>query len=231
MNTMTGPQPLTPKEKTVLEFLEAYIGHHGLSPTYQEIKDHFGFASFNSVQRYLKQLETKSYIHVPGGNRKRAISLLESASSIQNSVKSMTESTIDNHKFSPPTFNNFNNSSLKGAQSAPMSESLSLPLLGGVAAGMPLEAMTDNEFVEVPTSFVKNASKSYALKVQGESMIEEGIHDGDVILVQEQSHAEQGEIAVAVVDNEATVKRFYMHKTDDGPISQPWHRNRVDSWL
>ena len=77
---------LTPKEKNVLEFIETYIKENGFAPSYLEIKDHFGFASFNSIQRYLKQLQNKQYIHIPGGNQKRAITILKSANSIQANI-------------------------------------------------------------------------------------------------------------------------------------------------
>ena len=65
------PRPLTEKEKDVLEFIEGFIGHRGIAPTFLEIKENFGFASFNSVQRYLKQLQHKNYLHIPGDNQKR----------------------------------------------------------------------------------------------------------------------------------------------------------------
>src|ERR1700744_5964869 len=80
---------LTLKERNVLLFLESYMLEHGISPSYQEICQHFGFASYNSVQRYLKQLEEKGYIALPGGNQKRAISLLKPASSLQESIEGM----------------------------------------------------------------------------------------------------------------------------------------------
>ena len=147
--TEASPQPLTPKEKGVLEFLEVYIGRHGLSPSFQEIKDHFGFASFNSVQRYLKQLEKKQYIHVPGGNKKRAISILNPSSAFQESVVSMSD------HLPPQTFNPTNRSAFpsgrasgsptREAPSASFEEPLSLPLLGKVAAGLPIEALEDND--------------------------------------------------------------------------------------
>ena len=94
--------PLTPKEKTVLEFLELYASLHGFAPTYQEICKHFGFASFNSAQRYLKQLEAKNYISLGGANQKRAISLLQPASSYQNQVSSYQESTTTAAAFQIP---------------------------------------------------------------------------------------------------------------------------------
>ncbi|RAV32194.1 transcriptional repressor LexA, partial [Corynebacterium heidelbergense] len=140
----------------------AHILSSGVSPSYQEIKDHFGLASFNSVQNYLKQLTNKGYISNPQ-NLKRAIQVLHSASAVQDQLQSKTVSTKTG---SPRT-------QLLQARG----EILSLPLLGKVAAGQPIEAIKHDEFVDVPPSMVRNPSKSFALKVQGDSMIEDGIFD------------------------------------------------------
>lgn len=189
--------PLTPKEKTVLGFLETYARINGFAPTYQEICSHFGFASFNSAQRYLKQLESKGYIQMGGGNQKRSIRLLQSSSAYQD--------TIDERERNAGS----NTGSTRSEPNA-----VQLPLLGRVAAGAPLEALEHDEFIDVPASLVKRPDRTYALRVQGQSMIEDGILDGDVILVERQNRAENGEIVVAVVpsetgQDEATVKRFY----------------------
>lgn len=210
------PQPLSPKEKMVLEFLEMYIREHGYSPTYQEICQHFGFASFNSVQRYLKQLDTKGYIRLPWSNQKRAITLLKPASALQDAIEELQGET---------------RSKLK--QNSTSSESFSLPLLGRVAAGAPIEALDHDEFIDVPASLVRHADRTYALRVQGQSMIEDGILDGDVILVQKQSTASNGEIVVATVGDEATVKRFYLHRSDkrDKPIElRPANSSMSSMW-
>src|SRR4051812_9454922 len=81
------PLPLTEKEKDVLEFIEGFIGHRGIAPTFQEIKQNFGFASFNSVQRYLKQLQSKHYLHIPGDNQKRAIQVLHPSDSYSSLLR------------------------------------------------------------------------------------------------------------------------------------------------
>lgn len=85
--------------------------------------------------------------------------------------------------------------------------SLKIPLAGRVAAGSPLEAIEDNELVEVPPSLL-GGGENFALKVQGESMIEDGIHDGDVVIVHQQTTAQNGQTVVALLDGEATLKRF-----------------------
>lgn len=199
-----SPRPLTAKEKSVLEFIEGEILKNGISPSYQEICDHFGFASYNSVQNYLKQLTQKGYVRVLE-NQKRGIQILHSPNTHQNSVSDIK-----------PT-NSGSSRSLLLPPPSEHGEILTLPLLGRVAAGQPLEAFEHNEFVQVPPSMVRNPSRSYALRVVGSSMIEDGILDGDILLVQKQSTASNGEIIVASVDNESTVKRFYLQNR---PVEQ-----------
>lgn len=189
------PQPLTNKEKAVLEFIEAKLAESGISPSYQEIRDHFGFASFNSVQNYLKQLSQKGYIKIPS-NQKRAIHILKPSHTVQASVQNQIRASTPRAMLLPTP--------------GERGETFSIPLLGKVAAGLPLEEFTHDEYVDVPPSLVRNTGKTYALKVKGASMIEDGIFDGDIILVQKQSTATNGEIVVASIDNESTVKRFFI---------------------
>ncbi|RYZ86451.1 MAG: transcriptional repressor LexA, partial [Proteobacteria bacterium] len=159
----TSPLPLSAKEKAVLEFIQSFQTSSGISPSYQEIKDNFGFASFNSVQNYLKQLTSKGYIKIPV-NQKRAIQIIQSASSLQKHSHLKSDSVAGS---SQKTLLQSNE------------EVLLLPLQGKVAAGRPIEALTYNESIAVPSQMVRQASKTFALKVQGDSMIEEGILDGD----------------------------------------------------
>jgi repressor LexA len=88
--------------------------------------------------------------------------------------------------------------------------SLELPLLGAVAAGLPIEAIADRETLAVPPDMVRRGKDNYVLRVEGNSMIEEQIRDGDYIVVQAQETAEDGQMVVALVANEAaTVKKLY----------------------
>ncbi len=198
--------PLTPKEKGVLEFIETCLGERGISPSYQEICDHFGLASFNSVQNYLKQLAAKGYIST-SSHQRRAIRVLKSAHSVASELRSLQGSEAF-RKAAHPTKaasrpareNSFFNSS---------GGSVSLPLLGSVAAGQPLEAMVHDEFLAVPTELLRTPDNSFALRVSGDSMIGEGIFDRDIVLVQSQDFAKSGDLVVAVVNGEATVKRFF----------------------
>ncbi len=88
-----------------------------------------------------------------------------------------------------------------------------VPLLGTIAAGKPIEAMEEKETIAVPTSKIPPSSEVYALRVVGNSMIDEHIHDGDVVLVRQQETAENGQKVVALIDNsEATVKKYYKER-------------------
>lgn len=88
-------------------------------------------------------------------------------------------------------------------------EAVELPLLGRVAAGMPIERFEYDEFIEVPKSMVAVGAPHFVLLVEGQSMIEDCIMDGDKVVIHQQAHATNGQIVVALIDNEATIKRYY----------------------
>lgn len=96
------------------------------------------------------------------------------------------------------------------AQSLPVPEAVSLPLMGLITAGEPIEAVEQKETIGVPISLVDDPANSYVLKVKGESMIEDGILDGDYVIVERNPSPRNGDIVVALLDNTyATLKRFY----------------------
>lgn len=205
-NTSLLPS-LTAKEKAVLQFIETELLQKGISPSYQEICDHFGFASFNSVQNYLKQLTQKGYVTI-AQNQKRAIQLLHSADDFQKDLIERLQVPAE-----PSRGVLSNQSSPKISAFDNHSKVLPIPFLGRVAAGAPIERMADNEFIEIPKDLVKSPKDLFALRVEGDSMIEEGIFDGDTLVIQSQKIARDGDLIVASVENEATVKRFF-HKAN-----------------
>ena len=162
---------LTHRQKEVYAFLKSYVEEQGIAPTYEEIRRHFGFRSYNAVFKHLKQLEARGYLLAGRKNRKQAFRL-------QDPLAASPAAVV-------------------------------IPLLGRVAAGLPIEALEDRDTVEVPESFL-GTGEHFALRVRGESMVEDGIHDGDLIIVRQQDRAENGQTVVALVDGEATVKRFYL---------------------
>ncbi len=163
---------LTPKQKDVLAYIARYMDGWGHSPSFEEIRAHFGFRSYNTVSTYLRILERKGYIRLPRRkNQKRAIEVVK-----------------------PVEANRFES-----------------PLLGRVAAGKPIEAIEDIQTIELPPSMVQGEDH-FVLQVQGESMEEDGILDGDYVVVRKQATAESGETVVAIIENEATIKKYYKRK-------------------
>ncbi len=148
-----------------------------MPPSYEEIRQEFGFASLNSARKHLLQLHRKGFIRSPWKNQKRALEIIEQED--------------------PP-------------------RAASLPLLGTVVAGVPVEAEEVPDSIDVPESLLKRG-EHFALRVTGDSMIDDGIYEGDVLVVQRTSTAEAGATVVAVVDGEATVKRFF----PIGPMGPP----------
>ncbi len=193
---------LTPKELKVLRFLESYIRREGVAPTYSEIQNEFQFASINSVQNYLKQLSLKGYIHQEK-DQKRGLKLLASSQSFLK----QSESTTEENGFNTP----FLKQKLRETPSV-ASSILQLPLLGRVAAGAPLEAILDQEFLEVSSNQLPGLSggaQFFALQVKGESMKDEGILNGDYIILKRQETAHNGQMVVASIEGESTLKRVY----------------------
>lgn len=88
------------------------------------------------------------------------------------------------------------------------SSAISIPLLGRVAAGRPIEAIENRKTIEVPPALLRGGD-SFALEVRGDSMIDEGIREGDMVVVRRQQHADNGQIVIAMLDGEATVKKFF----------------------
>lgn len=222
-NTSPLPQnlrPLSPKEKGVLDFVTAYFLENGHSPSYQEIKDHFGLASFNSVQNYLKQLQNKSYVRLFPG-QKRCIEILQTSDFFKDKILNVTKKAefpgdsqtklLQNLSKPLSTVSNLKNQRevLSSPHSSNQRSVGEFPYLGRVAAGNPIERTLENETLDVIPLIVKQPEATFVVKVEGDSMIEEGINDSDFILVQEQNHAKNGDIVVVSVDNEATVKRIY----------------------
>ena len=158
---------LTKRQQIVFDFIKGYIQTHGVSPSYEEIRRNFGFGSYNSVQKHLKQLVAKGFLKTPWDNQKRALTLVEPGPS----------TTI-------------------------------LPLLGQVAAGRPIEAIRHPDTIEVPEVLLKGED-NFALRVVGDSMVDEGIRDGDIVIVKRQRDALNGQTVVALIGDDATIKQFH----------------------
>ncbi len=221
---------LTKKQKQVLDFIFHYSNTHGYAPTQTEILEHFNLKSLGSVQKYLKYLSNDGYITLEA-NARRGIEILPPAQKLyQTSKLSELSVTKSPNTFSDqnPSIHQLPNNSLTKNQSEfsdngtrrgfspeamPTENRLrEIPLMGNVAAGLPIEGVKHFEFVDVPESFLRNNNQYFALSVQGDSMIEDGIFDGDTIVVEQKNTATKGETIVAMIGNEATVKKYHPFK-------------------
>lgn len=171
---------LNKREKAILKFIEKQIAKDGYPPSVREIGKAVGLRSTATVHGYLAKLQEKGYIKKEE-QKGRTLKLLKG--------------------------NEDNNNDLKQLYSS--KEMVEVPVIGKITAGEPILAVENiTDTFPIPIDFVGN-SESFMLKVRGESMIEAGILDGDLILVKKQSTANNGEIVVALIEDEATVKTFY----------------------
>jgi len=161
---------LTKKQKQIYDYIEKYIERKDYSPTLEEIKGHFGYATLSGVQGHIKTLVKRKML-----KKKR-----------------------------------YNTRGIELAKKDPM---IKIPLMGTIAAGEPIGAVEEKEIISVPKSKLPASSEVYALRVVGNSMIDEDINDGDTVLVKNQSTATNGQKVVALIDNDqATLKKFYKEK-------------------
>jgi repressor LexA len=188
--------PLTARQREILEFIRQFMIRVGYPPTVREIGSHFGFVP-RSVFDHLKALERKGYLRRDPA-KSRSLQILEPAPVGASGTR-------------PPTFGGY-----PALGTLPYRE---LPILGRVAAGQPLLAEQNLEGTSVVPQDWVNGDEAFLLKVQGESMIGAHICPGDQALVRRQSTAENGDIVVALLNDEATIKRIFFRP--DGIVLQP----------
>ncbi|MFN7684542.1 MAG: transcriptional repressor LexA [Oligoflexia bacterium] len=186
---------ITPKQKLFLEFLQSFEARHCYAPSQHEIAAHFGFKSLGTVQDYLKRLEEIGALRKTW-NARRSTELMPKATA-QLAVVTTTNPAHETASARSPL---------------PISIPLAIPLLGRVAAGRPIEAASQaRRELEIPPSLIpaRFQKDAYALEVRGDSMIEDGIFDGDFVIIKRQGHAENGQTVVGLLNgSEATIKRY-----------------------
>ena len=177
---------LTVKQHQLLSFLIEHQAEHDISPSFDEMREAVGLASKSGIHRLISGLEERGYIRKLA-NRARAIEILR-----HPGAASKTESNIIQPNF--------------GAGNKP-SNNVELPLLGRIAAGTPIEALSDpTSYMSVPDALV-SGGEHFALEIVGDSMIEAGIHEGDTVIIKRTDNANSGDIVVALVEeHEATLK-------------------------
>ncbi len=185
-----SPSELTERQKKVLGYIDSHIKQHGFPPTIREIGLHLGIKSTNGVNDHLNALQKKGFLTRTEG-KSRTLQLVHSSND------DVANDDVDER--------------MPGLDRGD-DDMVIVPLLGKVAAGLPILAeQTSTDTVKVSSFFLGGASqqKVFALSVVGDSMIEDGIFHGDYLFVKKQPVARNGEIVVAMIDGEATVKRYF----------------------
>jgi repressor LexA len=182
-------EPLTDRQEKILAFIKKSIQDQGYPPTIREIGEHFGIRSTNGVNDHLKALERKGYL-------------------LRGELKSRALSVIEGGRSQAARFPRLARRELSAVGDGDVVE---VPVVGKVAAGEPILAQENiTDHVRIDSVLLGDGGrKVFALRVSGDSMIGDGIFDGDYIFVRKQLHAGAGEIVVAMIEDEATVKRFY----------------------
>ena len=199
---------LTRKQHELLLFIHRHLSDQGVSPSFDEMKDALRLKSKSGIHRLITGLEERGFIRrLP--HRARALEVTRLPDDIERAAAPSLVPTAAGNRFAPNVIQGDFSGDLTGATPRPESESMQLPLYGRIAAGTPIEALRDHEnFIDVPVSIL-GKGEHYALEVDGDSMIDAGIFDGDTVIVERTDTAENGSIVVALVDREeATLKRL-----------------------
>ena len=171
---------LTSKQLKLLEFLKESLKKNSVSPSFEEMKLALGLKSKSGIHRLITALEERGFIQRLH-NKARAINIISKEEDLNFKNNNYIDNNIKNVK-----------------------------LYGKIAAGTPIEAIENSEgFMTIPSEMIKNTNQHYALKVSGESMIDAGILDGDIAVLEKTELVNNGDIVVALIDNqEATLKRI-----------------------
>lgn len=174
---------LNKRQVEILKFLHDYIKAHGYAPILGELAEGAGVRAFSTIHEHLQKLEIKGYI-------KKIPRTARGIQVIEEAYRKIIPEEIERTGVAE------------------------LPVLGFIAAGKPIEPHTDpNLYLSVAGSMIDPNKKAFALQVKGDSMIEEGILDGDYVLIQYQPEAKDGDIVVAILENGlATLKRIFFEK-------------------
>ena len=189
---------LTKKQMELLGFIHRRVQREGVPPSFDEMKEALNLRSKSGIHRLITALEERGFIRRLA-HRARAIEIVKLPDAMQKPT-GFRPRVIEGDKADPP----------RAARAVEAAQVIDLPLMGRIAAGVPIEAIADgSENIAVPVTMLQGSGEHYALVVKGDSMIDAGINDGDVVVIREGPTANNGDIVVAVVDDyEATLKRF-----------------------
>lgn len=195
---------LTKKQIQLLEFIQARMARDGVPPSFDEMKLALDLRSKSGIHRLVTALEERGFIRrLP--HRARALEIIRLPDAL-------VKSDGARQGFAPQVIEGDRQPSAPAPRGAidVLASAVELPVMGRIAAGVPIEAISEvSHHVAVPGSMLNARDEHYALEVKGDSMIEAGINDGDVVVIREQGTADNGDIIVALVEgHEATLKRY-----------------------
>jgi repressor LexA len=187
---------LTRKQLELLDFIKGRMDRDGVPPSFDEMKDALDLRSKSGIHRLITALEERGFIRRLA-HRARALEIVKLPEAMER--PGFSPRIVADNPPPPPR-----------AMPVEAVHALELPVMGRIAAGVPIAAISEvSHHIAVPGSMLSGRGNHYALEVKGDSMIEAGINDGDIVVIREQSTAENGDIVVALVDEaEATLKRF-----------------------
>ncbi|MDR9393928.1 transcriptional repressor LexA [Roseovarius sp. SYSU LYC5161] len=194
---------LTQKQYDLLDFINRRIARDGVPPSFDEMKEALNLRSKSGIHRLITALEERGFIRRLA-HRARALEIVKLPDSLN---------TQADGGFVPEVIDGGASRQERpdGARAIETAQTEHLPLMGRIAAGVPIEAIAHaSHNVGVPGTMLSGQGEHYALEVKGDSMIDAGINDGDVVVIRETSSADNGDIVVALIeDQEATLKKFY----------------------
>ena len=192
---------LTRKQIELLDFIRTRLDQDGMPPSFDEMKDALDLRSKSGIHRLITALEERGFIRRLA-HRARALEIVKLPEAMER--PGFSPRVIKGDKRAVPP------SAPPSALPVSNRNAMEVPVMGRIAAGVPIEAISEvSHHVTVPGSMLSGSGQHYALEVKGDSMIDAGINDGDIVVIREQNTAENGDIVVALVeDSEATLKRF-----------------------
>lgn len=189
---------LTRKQYDLLHFIHNRLQKDGVPPSFDEMKEALDLRSKSGIHRLITALEERGFIRRLA-HRARAIEIVKLPETLESGGAGFQPAVIDGGRPERPA-----------AALHVEVGSIELPVMGRIAAGTPIEAIQQvSRNIAVPASMLASSGRHYALEVKGDSMIEAGINSGDIVVIQEQSTANNGDIVVALIEGEeATLKTF-----------------------
>lgn len=210
---------LTQRQHQLLQFIQGYLGSHGVPPSFEEMRDALKLKSKSGIHRLITGLEERGYIRrLPYRARALEVTRLPANWRGNGAGSAATPTNVVQGNFGA-----------RGDLEAQDGGALALPLYGRIAAGTPIEALRDHSTQIAVPPHLLGSGDHYALEVVGDSMVEAGIQDGDIVVIERRDVAENGDIVVALIDDaEVTLKRMRCKgATIALEAANPQHETRI----